>query len=138
VLEGARQAEAAVDPGPLRIAASDRDAGAVRAALANAARAGVGDAIEITRHAISDLQPVGDGPALLLSNPPYGKRVQGGGDRRDLFARLGTVARERLPGGHVGLLVDDAAPVGSTGLRLAERLRTGNGGIPVRLVVGRT
>jgi putative N6-adenine-specific DNA methylase len=137
VLESARQAEAAVDPGPLRIAASDRDAGAVRAARANAERAGVADAIEIANHSISDLRPVGDGPGLLLTNPPYGKRVQGGGDRRDLFARLGTVARERLAGGHVGLLVDDAGPVRSTGLRLAERLRTSNGGIPVRLLVGR-
>ena len=138
VLEEARRAEAAAATGPLHIAASDRDEGAVRAARANAERAGVAGSVAIERHAISDLQPVGEGPGLLLTNPPYGKRVQGGVDPRDLFARLGAVARERLAGGRVGLLVDDAAPIRSTGLHLHERLRTSNGGIPVRLVVGPT
>ena len=38
--------------------------------------------------------------------------------------------------GRVGLLVDGSSPIRSTGLRLDERLRTSNGGIPVRLVVG--
>jgi putative N6-adenine-specific DNA methylase len=135
VLEEARRAEAAVAVGPVRIAASDRDAGAVRAARANAERAGVADALVIDRHAISDLMPASDGPGLLLTNPPYAKRV-GGGDRRDLFARLGSVARDRLAGGQMGLLVDDAGPVRSSGIRFQERMRTTNGGIPVRLLVG--
>jgi putative N6-adenine-specific DNA methylase len=138
VLEQARRAEAARTPGPVRIAASDRDEGAVRAARGNAERAGVADEIVIEHHAISDLRPVGDGPGLLLTNPPYGKRVQGGADPRDLFARLGSVARAQLAGGRVGLLVDESSPIRSTGLRLDERLRTTNGGIPVRLVVGPT
>lgn len=135
VLEGARRAQDATPPMP-PIVASDRDAGAVRAARANAERAGVADAIVIEHHAISDLRLASDAPGLLLTNPPYGKRVRGGADPRDLFARLGTVARERLAGGRVGLLVDGSSPVRSTGLRLGERLRTSNGGIPVRLLVG--
>ena len=138
VLEGARRAEAATPPDLPPILASDRDAGAVRAARANAERAGVTDSVIVDHHAISDLRPPGDAPALLLTNPPYGKRIGGGADPRDLFARLGTVARERLTGGRVGLLVDASSPVRSTGLRLDERLRTSNGGIPVRLLVGRT
>jgi putative N6-adenine-specific DNA methylase len=137
VLEGARRAEAGASANLPPILASDRDAGAVRAAMANAERAGVASSVNVEHHAISDLRPPGDGPALLLTNPPYGKRIAGGADPRDLFARLGTVARERLAGGRVGLLVDASSPVRSTGLRLDERLRTSNGGIPVRLLVGR-
>ena len=134
---GAARRPADATAGSVRIAASDRDAGAVRATLANAERAGVLDALVVEQHAISDLRPAGDGPGLLLTNPPYGTRIGGGGDRRDLFARLGTVARERLPDSRVGLLVDDGAPIRSTGVRFHERLRTSNGGIAVRLLVGR-
>ena len=75
VLEGARRAEAATPPARPPILASDRDAGAVRAAQANAERAGVADSVVVEHHAISDLRPPGDGPTLLLTNPPYGKRV---------------------------------------------------------------
>jgi hypothetical protein len=52
-------------------------------------------------------------------------------------ARPRPAARARLAGGRVGLLVDGTSPIRSTGLHLDERLRTSNGGIPVRLVVGR-
>ena len=94
------------------------------------------DDIEVVQRSVSELEAFGTGPGLLLSNPPYGRRVRGGTDIRDLYARLGSVARAQLPGWSVGLLVDDAALGRATGLRLGERLVTSNGGIPVRLLVG--
>jgi putative N6-adenine-specific DNA methylase len=129
----AGSAGAAASPGP--IFARDRDAGAVRAARANAARAGVSDLIDIDRASVSELAaPPGD-HGWLVSNPPYGKRVAGG-DLRDLYARLGDVARTRLPGWTVALLVAEERMAAQTGLVLEERLRTENGGIPVRVLVG--
>jgi len=120
------------------IVASDRDGGAIQATMANADRAGVAGDLEIWQRSVSDLAPVGSGPGLVLSNPPYGRRVRGGPDVRDLYARLGAVAKAQLPSWRVGLLVDDAAAARRTGLRLADRLRTTNGGIPVHLLVGPT
>jgi len=146
-VQGQAAAEARPDR-PLAILATDRDPGAVRAALGNAERAGVSDALEVRRRPLSELAPAGPAvrrpvaggspPAAgwLVANPPYGVRVQGGGDLRELYATLGRVVRERLRGWSVGLLVADAGLAGHAGLRLAMRFRTSNGGIPVRFLVG--
>jgi putative N6-adenine-specific DNA methylase len=61
-------------------------------------------------------------------------RVQRGVDLRDLYATLGRVVRERLPGWGVGLLVADSSLAAATGLPLTARFRTSNGGIPVRFM----
>lgn len=119
-------------PSPVVIAA-DRDAGAVRAATANAERAGVVDAVSVRRASLSQLD-VPPGPGWVVTNPPYGKRLSGGGDLRDLFAALGSVAREHLAGWSLGMLVADRSMAAHAGLRLEERLRTSNGGIPVRFL----
>lgn len=119
---------------PAPIHASDRDAGAIDAARANAARAGVAGDITFTVRALSALEPPA-GSGLLLANPPYGVRVGEKGPLRDLFARLGQVARAKCPGWRVALLSADPALDAQAGLRFEERLRTRNGGIPVRLVV---
>lgn len=118
---------------PSPIHASDRDAGAIAAARANAVRAGVTDDIAFAEHAISDLESP-PGPGLLITNPPYGVRIGETGPLRDLFARLGQVARSRFSGWQVALLSADRTLESQTGLRFTERFRTSNGGIPVRLV----
>lgn len=119
---------------PAPIAGSDRDEGAIAAAEANAARAGVADDVRFTRRALSDLE-LPPGPGLLIANPPYGLRVGEKAPLRDLYARLGQVVRARGAGWRLALLSADRALEGHTGLRFAELLKTSNGGIPVRLVV---
>lgn len=119
------------------IVARDRDAGAVAASRENAERAGVGALVTVEHGAVSTAAPPvgGDGPGWIVANPPWGGRVQGGGDLRDLYARLGQVARERFPGWGVALLVADTRLVGATGLPGQVRLRTRAGPTPVSLVV---
>jgi putative N6-adenine-specific DNA methylase len=115
------------------IIASDRDAGAVQATVANAERAGVGGMIEVSRRAFSTI----DAPAqrgLLIANPPYGARVKGGADLRNLYAQMGNVAREKFAGWRVALVVADKALAGQTKLPFEEVLAFSNGGIKVRLV----
>jgi putative N6-adenine-specific DNA methylase len=129
--EAARAAVLAQAPAP--ILASDRDAGAIEAAVANATRAGVGADITFSHRALSNIEPPPQ-PGLLVTNPPYGARV---GDRRalrDLYAQLGNVARGKLAGWSVGFLSVDRALEGQLRLPLEEVLRFRNGGIPVRLV----
>ena len=117
------------------IAASDRDAGAIDASRANAARAGVESDVAFAVAPISALEPP-PGNGWLISNPPYGVRV-GERDRlRNLYAQLGNVARARLGGWTVGLLLADRRLESQTGLELRESFATRNGGIPVRMVVG--
>ncbi|HEX7241297.1 MAG TPA: hypothetical protein VF263_13565 [Longimicrobiaceae bacterium] len=134
VVERARGEILSAAPGPIQ--ASDRDAGAVEAARANAGRAGVADDVELAVRPLSAVEPPA-GPGWLVSNPPYGLRVGESDALRNLYAALGRVARARLPGWTVALLSAEAKLEAQVRLRFAEALRTRNGGIPVRLVVGR-
>lgn len=112
------------------IIASDRDEGAVEIARHNAERAGVADDIEFRHAAISDLDPPEGATGWLVTDPPHGGRLDAdaGGDLRNLYARLGAVVRERVPGWTIGLLVGDRSLVGHTRLTLAEAFATTSGG----------
>lgn len=75
------------------IIAADRDDGAVAAARANAERAGVADLVLVRPGALSTTVAAVarhiDRPGLVLTNPPWGERVSGRSDLRDLYASLG-------------------------------------------------
>ncbi len=121
---------------PVTIAGYDRDDGAIAAARANAERAGVLADIAFEVQPISALAAA-EPPGLIASNPPYGVRV-GERDRlRNLYAQIGNVARRRRGGWTLALLSADRALERHVALDFDERLATRNGGIPVRLVVGR-
>ena len=127
------------------IACADRDAGAVAATLANAARAGVEDLIGASVAAVGDLAPPSEvageerlGPddvGWVVTNPPWGGRISGGGDLRDLYATFGRVVSERFGGWRVALVVADRHLAAHTGLSLHEVLRTTSGGQPVVVLV---
>ena len=117
-------------PGMLR--ASDRDAGAVRAALENAERAGVAADIDLAQHALSAIEPAG-GRGWILANPPYGVRV-GDRDVRDLYAQLGHILRRNFAGWHFGLLSTYDNLIGQTRFCFEQSFKTSNGGIPVQFV----
>ena len=119
------------------ILGSDRDSGAVQAALTNAARAGVEADVDLSERTLSAMAPP-PGPGWLVTNPPYGLRVGERERLRNLYAALGSVARERLPGWTIAFLSADPRLEDQTGIELEEQVRTRNGGIPVRVVVGRT
>lgn len=120
---------------PAPIQGSDRDAGAVAAATANAERAGVAADIQWRRAAISAIEPP-PGPGWIVTNPPYGVRVGERQRLRDLYAQLGNVLRRRCPGWQVALLSTHAELEWQTGLALTPAFGTENGGIRVRLMWG--
>lgn len=118
------------------ILGSDRDEGAIQAAAANAARAGVLNDVELSARPLSAIEPP-EGPGWVVSNPPYGIRVGERDPLRNLYSALGRTLRERCPGWTLALLSADRMLEGHTGLPFDDAFRTSNGGIPVRLVVGR-
>ena len=119
---------------PAPIVGADRDEGAIANALANAKRMGVLGDVEFRCAALSALEVPESPRGLLVANPPYGVRVGDSRPLRDLFARLGQVARERCDGWRVALLSADRALDAQTGLPFTQVLATSNGGIAVRLV----
>lgn len=130
---GAAIAEHAAAP----IVASDRDAGAVAAARANATRAGVEGDIAFATAPLSAARPPEGwtGGGWLVTNPPWGQRV---GDRtrlRDLYAALGALHRGHFAGWGLTWLTaapELAAQVGG-GPHPEVLLETRSGGVSVRL-----
>lgn len=119
------------------IGGSDRDAGAIAAARANAERAGVGESVSFRIGAISAAEPSSSATGWLVTNPPYGVRV--GDERRlgDLYARLGQVARARFRGWRIAMVSSSPALAAQTGFAWREELRTKTGGLGVRVLSAR-
>jgi putative N6-adenine-specific DNA methylase len=118
-----------------RMIASDRDAGAIQAAQANAERAGVAECIEFSRKPISAIDPP-PGLGWVVTNPPYGIRLRKKNDLRNLYAQLGKVLRARCSGWYVTILCDRVQLIRSTGLEFDKGIPMMNGGLKVRLVRG--
>ena len=100
----------------VRFTGFDRDAGAVRVAAENAARAGVGAVTAFACQPISALTRPEGPPGLVMVNPPYGARI---GNRKILFGlygSLGEVLRREMRGWRVGLITSDGGLAKSTGL----------------------
>ncbi len=131
------EANAARRPSAPPIWGSDRDAGAIEAAVANAERAGVAEHVQFVRRAVSALEAP-PGPGWMVTNPPYGVRVKDSGDLRNLYAQFGKTLRARCPGWHVALLAGDPRLARGSGLRFDDRrsLRLVNGGLRVTLLQG--
>ncbi len=116
--------------GPTRKAAAmlkgtDLNAGALGVTRRNARRAGV--TLELERADAAKIRPPGGPPGLLVSNFPYGKRVEKG----DLDAVLQNFA-EHFRGWRFAFLMQGRLHV----LKAAEEHELSNGGLRCRLYVG--
>jgi putative N6-adenine-specific DNA methylase len=118
------------------ILASDRDAGAIQAARANAERAGVADGIDFSCRALSAIDPP-RGSGWVVTNPPYGVRLGAQEDLLKLYTRFGRVLRMQCPGWQVTLLGNSIQLLSATGLKFDLGISTRNGGVKVRLARGK-
>lgn len=120
---------------PLNIFGSDRDAGAIEIARANAERAGVSGGILFTQQAFSAVEAPADA-GWLVSNPPYGVRVSPTSDLRNLYTRLGDILRGDFSGWHYGILCADAILAGHMRVKPTRVVDLVNGGIAVKYYMG--
>lgn len=123
---------------PAKIVASDRDDGAVAATLENAKRAGVAGDVVVSSRSMTEAvaAAAGTGGGLLVTNPPYGKRVGEGADPRDLYASLGKSARASLPGWELVIVSNEDRLISQLKVPVELLFSTSNGGIPVKVVKG--
>jgi putative N6-adenine-specific DNA methylase len=112
---------------------SDRNEGAIAAARANAARAGVSAMTSFERRAISEITPP-EGPCgLVIMNPPYGARIGDAKKLQALYAATGQVLQVRFAGWRVGIITNDSNLARATGLELKRGAPVLHGGIRVHL-----
>lgn len=105
----------------VRFFGSDRDAGAIKAASANAARAGVSANTVFECKPVSDAGPPAGPPGLVVCNPPYGTRI---GDKKplhDLYGALGQTLLSRFKGWRVGIVTSNEKLARSTKLPFKAR-----------------
>ena len=114
---------------------SDRDAGAVKRALANAERAGVQDSVQFEARALRDsalARPLAPRPhTYVVTNPPYGRRIGSSSSLLPLFQSLGTLLRDLPPECRCALYAHDRRLVYATGLRWRSLFHTNAGGLSV-------
>ncbi|MEI7988250.1 MAG: class I SAM-dependent RNA methyltransferase [Chloroflexota bacterium] len=122
-------------PSSTPIIGSDRDAGAIRIARANAERAGVKEDIQFSCHSFSDIE-VPNEPGWIVTNPPYGIRIRSSRDLRNLYSKLGDVLRVVCPQWKIGILCSDKYIVGHTHIGFEREIPLVNGGIPVKYFAG--
>lgn len=116
-----------------RFHGSDRDAGAIRMSVQNAARAGVSEWTDFACLPVGDLTPPKGPPGIVIVNPPYGARVGNKGPLYGLHAAMGEVFRDRLAGWRVGIVTSEAGLARATGLPLEAGPIIAHGGLKVRL-----
>ncbi|SFR46973.1 THUMP domain-containing class I SAM-dependent RNA methyltransferase [Litoreibacter janthinus] len=119
--------------GPARFYGSDRDAGTIKGAKANADRAGISALCDFQCMPVSELQRPEGHAGLVIVNPPYGGRI---GDKKQLFALYGTLGKtlkERFAGWRVALVTSEPGLAKATGLPLTQGPAVPHGGLKVWL-----
>ena len=117
---------------PGRVFGSDVDPEVIAMARANVERAGFTDAIELATVDVAQRQvPPGVSPGLVVTNPPYGQRMQG--DLEALYVALGQMLKRRFAGYTAHILVGESAPIKRIGLKTSRKTSLHNGPLPCTL-----
>ena len=123
---------------PASVRGRDREPAAIRTARENAARAGVGERVQLEVGPLAEAAPLADrspdGLGLLATNPPYGVRLEDRAGARALHRELGAVLRARF-GGWSAAVLTGAPELGmELGLRASRTHTLWNGPIECRLL----
>jgi 23S rRNA (guanine2445-N2)-methyltransferase / 23S rRNA (guanine2069-N7)-methyltransferase len=119
---------------PLAIYGSDIDGEALQAARHNARSAGFGDAIKLARRPVSEARPPDGPPGLVVTNPPYGARLEDEPRADAIVRELGDALRQRFLGWTAFVLVGGTRQAKSLGLRPARRHEVRNGPLDARFL----
>jgi 23S rRNA (guanine2445-N2)-methyltransferase / 23S rRNA (guanine2069-N7)-methyltransferase len=111
------------------IVGRDADPEIIRLAQAQAERAGAQARFEVAP--LADLAPVGEGAGILVTNPPYGERLEAD---EALYQQLGDLLRRRMMGWETFVLTGNPELAARIGLRPRKRHIVFNGAIECRLL----
>ncbi len=117
---------------PAPVFASDRDPVALARTAGAARAAGLADLLQVARADVAEVEPPA-GEGLVLTNPPYGRRL---GGRRGALAALGRALRGRLAGWRWAVVMAERGDEHRLGLRPADRYPFRHGGLSLYLAVG--
>lgn len=132
--EARRRHEEGLDKLPA-IFGFDADQKAVGKARANARRAGFAGRIAVDRRDLSELTPPAGKPGLVITNPPYGKRLGEVSDLVETYETLGERLRESFAGWQTAVFTGNPELGAHLGLRARRSNVFHNGPIECRLLL---
>ncbi len=130
--EGRSRLLNAGNTGMPRIVGSDVLTTVVKKAHANIDRAGLSELITVEAEHLSDSMPPRGKTGLLITNPPYGERLDDDPDLLGLYAKLGE-KMSAMHGWQAAVLTSDKLLAQAIGLRSHRSYRFDNGAIACRL-----
>ncbi|MBI4777171.1 MAG: methyltransferase [Deltaproteobacteria bacterium] len=115
------------------IVGMDKDWSAVQSARRNAKKAGVENYVRFLRRDVLDFEPE-TGPGLILTNPPYGHRLDLPEDPQLFYKKLGDVLKHKCNGWTAEIFTGDPNLAKQIELRTSRRIILYNGPPECRLL----
>lgn len=128
--------EASLEAPTAAITGRDENGGAIRAALANAERAGILDGISLVQGDFFKEAAPGDVPGLIAINPPYGVRIGDEASTLALYRRMGAKLKQAYPGWRYVILAPSNTLTDALALPIRTRVLIPHGGLKITLVFG--
>ncbi|MDX1763456.1 MAG: THUMP domain-containing protein [bacterium] len=114
------------------IGASDISPEAVKATATNLRHLPFGDGVDVKRTDFRAIETLEN--TVIISNPPYGIRMQAEPNLGDFYRQLGDFLKQRCHGATAYIYFGNREMIGSVGLRPSWKKPLSNGGLDGRLV----
>lgn len=114
------------------IQGADMDARAVHIAKRNIKAAGIDTVVEVTQGSLEKMDRIGE-EGLLITNPPYGERLQSKPEALEIYRLLGEQLRQHCEGWRAAVLAPDASQGQAIGIHSHRSLSFSNGSLPCKL-----
>ena len=109
----------------------DKAPSAIEKSTTNIKNAGLQDFIQVNRANFFNYQKMGDTPLHLLTNPPYGERLNG--DINTLYKKFGDSLKRSYPETEAWIISSNFEAIKSFGLRPSRKIKLFNGKLETRL-----
>ena len=116
----------------VQIKGSDKAPSAVEKAIQNVENANLSDFITIEKKDFFQVEKETKGPLHLLTNPPYGERLEG--DMTVLYQGIGDSFKQSFPNTHAWLISSNMEAIKCIGLRPSRKIKVFNGKLESRLL----
>ena len=125
------QLKKVTNPG-IQIKGSDKAPSAIEKALVNVENANLSDFITLQKKDFFQLDKENMGPLHLLTNPPYGERLDG--DINALYQGIGDAFKQSFPNTHAWIISSNMEAIKCVGLRPSRKIKLFNGKLESRLL----
>ena len=109
----------------------DKAPSAIEKSTTNIKNAGLQDFIQVNRANFFNSQKMGDTPLHLLTNPPYGERLNG--DINTLYKKFGDSLKRSFPNTEAWIISSNFEAIKFFGLRPSRKIKLFNGKLETRL-----